>query len=264
MAGFFRRLRYRFRYRRRLFPRIPMSKTSISRSSISRASTSRQSISPTSTIPGTPTPRTLTSTIPGAPSPSIPRTSIPPQTTLSIPRPTSISGSPYENVFLVCFFAGVLLGTIIANLLYSALTNQAGYYLGLLGQSTSLGKNEKMDLFIQICRQRIIEVVIIWGVGLTAYAIPCFCLLTGGLGLSMGVVLSVMTGQKGLLGLPVFIMTIIPQIFCYVPVICLLLMWGIRRNGKFRIPALLFLLLLVITGSACETWLNPFFLGFVM
>ena len=49
-----------------------------------------------------------------------------------------------------------------------------------------------------------IEVLIAWLIGLTAYAVPCFCVLSAGFGLSVGVVLSVMTGQKGILGLPFF------------------------------------------------------------
>ena len=76
-----------------------------------------------------------------------------------------------------------------------------------------------------------------------------------------GVVLSVMTGLKGILGLPFFLARVMPQAFLYVPVWCLLLLWGIRRNGRLRIPALLMVLAFVAAGSACEVWLNPCFLG---
>ena len=41
----------------------------------------------------------------------------------------------------------------------------------------------------------------------------------------------------------------------------LLLTWGIRRNGRLRIPALLLVLAFVAAGSACEVWLNPYFLS---
>lgn len=69
-------------------------------------------------------------------------------------------------------------------------------------------------------------------------AVPCFCLLTGGFGLSVGVVLSVMTGQKGLKGLFLFAASVMPQAFFYVPVWCLLILWGIRRGERLRIFAL--------------------------
>ena len=164
------------------------------------------------------------------------------------------------NRFILFFFAGLLAGTAAANFLHASLSDQAGYYLNLLSHQSDLGRSEQLALFGDICRQRIIEVLIAWLIGLTAYAVPCFCVLSAGFGLSVGVVLSVMTGLKGILGLPFFLASVMPQAFLYVPVWCLLL-WGIRRNGRLRIPALLLVLAFVAAGSACEVWLNPFFLG---
>ena len=165
------------------------------------------------------------------------------------------------NRFILFFFAGLLAGTAAANFLHASLSDQAGYYLNLLSHQSDLGRSEQLALFGDICRQRIIEVLSAWLIGLTAYAVPCFCVLSAGFGLSVGVVLSVMTGLKGILGLPFFLASVMPQAFLYVPVWCLLLLWGIRRNGRLRIPALLLVLAFVAAGSACEVWLNPFFLG---
>ena len=165
------------------------------------------------------------------------------------------------NRFILFFFAGLLAGTAAANFLHASLSDQAGYYLNLLSHQSDLGRSEQLALLGDICRQRIIEVLIAWLIGLTAYAVPCFCVLSAGFGLSVGVVLSVMTGLKGILGLPFFLASVMPQAFLYVPVWCLLLLWGIRRNGRLRIPALLLVLAFVAAGSACEVWLNPFFLG---
>ena len=165
------------------------------------------------------------------------------------------------NRFILFFFAGLLAGTAAANFLHASLSDQAGYYLNLLSHQSNLGRTEQLALFGDICRQRMIEVLIAWLIGLTAYAVPCFCVLSAGFGLSVGVVLSVMTGQKGILGLPFFLASVMPQAFLYVPVWCLLLMWGIRRNGRLRIPALLLVLAFVAAGSACEVWLNPYFLS---
>lgn len=165
------------------------------------------------------------------------------------------------NRFILFFFAGLLAGTAAANFLYASLSDQAGYYLNLLSRQADLGRTEQLALFGDICRQRVIEVLIAWLIGLTAYAVPCFCVLSAGFGLSVGVVLSVMTGQKGILGLPFFLASVTPQAFFYVPVWCLLLMWGIRRNGRLRIPALLLVLAFAAAGSACEVWLNPIFMG---
>lgn len=165
------------------------------------------------------------------------------------------------NRFLFCFFAGLLAGTAAANLLYPSFHEQAGYYLNLLSHPPGLGKQEQMALFWAICRQRVIEVVIAWLIGLTVYSIPCFCLICGGFGLSVGVVISLMTGQKGIMGLPFFVASVMPQVLFYVPVWCLLLLWGLKRNGRLRFLALFLLLIFVAAGSACEVWLNPWFLG---
>ena len=132
------------------------------------------------------------------------------------------------NRFILFFFAGLLAGTAAANFLHASLSDQAGYYLNLLSHQSDLGRSEQLALFGDICRQRIIEVLIAWLIGLTAYAVPCFCVLSAGFGLSVGVVLSVMTGLKGILGLPFFLASVMPQAFLYVPVWCLLLLWGIK------------------------------------
>lgn len=163
--------------------------------------------------------------------------------------------------FLVCFFAGLLVGTAAANLFYPSLSDQAAYYLSLLEYNTVSGREAQLRLFGQIFRQRLIEVFIAWLIGLTAYAVPCFCLLSGGFGLSVGVVLSMMTGQKGLLGLPFFVTSVMPQAFFYVPAWCLLMLWGIRRGERLRIFALVLLLLFVAAGCASEVWLNPWFMS---
>lgn len=168
-----------------------------------------------------------------------------------------------EKKFLVCFFAGLLTGTAAANFLYSSLSSQVGYYLSLLSHHTELGREAQLALFRDIARQRIIEVLIAWLIGLTVYAVPCFCLLSAGFGLSAGVILSVMTGQKGLMGLPFFLVTMMPQALIYIPVWCMLLLWGIRRNGRLRLLALVLILALVAVGSACEVWLNPLFLELI-
>ena len=97
-----------------------------------------------------------------------------------------------------------------------------------------------------------------------AHALPLFCIFTVLAGFSMGFVLSVITVQKGLMGLPVFLMTVMPQCLCYLPVFGILLFWGVQKGRRFRIPAFLLLLLLTAAGSALEAWVNPAFLKFVL
>lgn len=168
------------------------------------------------------------------------------------------------DVFLLCFFAGLAAGTVMANFWYSSFTDEAGYYLGLLDRNVNITKDERMLLFGQVLSQRMMEVWIVWLVGMTAYALPLFCIFTVLAGFSMGFVLSVITVQKGLMGLPVFLMTVMPQCLCYLPVFGILLFWGVQKGRRFRIPAFLLLLLLTAAGSALEAWVNPAFLKFVL
>ncbi len=169
-----------------------------------------------------------------------------------------------EDRCLLCFFAGLIAGTVMANFWYPSFMEEAGYYLGLLDRNMNLDKGQRIQLFYQVLRQRGIEVGVAWLIGLTAYAVPLFCLLTAGIGFSMGFVLSVITVQKGLMGLPVFLMTVMPQGLCYIPLWSILLLWGMQKERRFRIPAFLLLLLLAALGSACEAWINPFFLKMVL
>ncbi|MEY8355316.1 stage II sporulation protein M [Lachnospiraceae bacterium 54-53] len=184
-------------------------------------------------------------------------------------RPGGVSisaarGMGPEDRYLICFFAGLVAGTILANFSYSAFAGEAAYYLGLLDSNLNLGQGERVQLFGQVLSQRMVEVWIAWLIGLTAYAVPLFCFLTAGIGFSMGFVLSVITVQKGLMGLPVFFMTVMPQTLCYLPLWSILLLWALQKGRRFKLPGFLLLLALTVAGSACEAWLNPVFLRFVL
>ncbi|WP_139348721.1 stage II sporulation protein M [Clostridium sp. Marseille-P2415] len=166
-------------------------------------------------------------------------------------------GLRLEDRCFLCFFAGLLAGTVMANFWYPSFADEAGYYLGLLDRNVNLGQGERVQLFGQVLRQRMVEVWIAWLIGMTAYSVWLFYFLTAGFGFSMGFVLSVITVQKGLMGLPVFLVTVMPQALCYLPLWCILLLWGMQKERRFRIPAFLLLLFLTAAGSACEAWINP-------
>jgi stage II sporulation protein M len=168
------------------------------------------------------------------------------------------------DIYLICFFIGLTAGTVMANFWYSSFSGEAVYYLGLLDRNVNLKSGERMQLFGQVFSQRLMEVWIIWLIGMTAYALPLFCVFMSMAGISMGFVLSVITVQKGLMGLPVFVMTVMPQSLCYLPVFGILLMLGIQKERRFRIPAFLLLLLLTAAGSGLEAWINPFFIKSVL
>ncbi|MDW2798185.1 stage II sporulation protein M [Clostridium boliviensis] len=174
------------------------------------------------------------------------------------------TGIRADDRYLVCFFIGLMAGTVIANFWYSSFENEAVYYLGLLDRSRSVSGQESIGLFAAVLRQRLIEIFIAWLIGMTAYAVILYCLLTAGLGFSMGFVMSVITVQKGLMGLPFFFMTVMPQWLCYLPLWVLILYWGVQKGKRFRSAALIFILLFSVAGSALETWINPIFVKYVL
>ena len=169
-----------------------------------------------------------------------------------------------DDRYLICFFIGLIAGTIIANFWYSSFENEAVYYLGLLNRSKSVNGQYGIGLFGAVLRQRLIQIFVAWLIGMTAYAAVLYCFLTAGLGFSMGFVMSVITVQKGLMGLPFFFMTVMPQWLCYLSLWILLLYWGVQKGKRFRVAVLFFILLLCIMGSALETWMNPVFLKYVL
>lgn len=169
-----------------------------------------------------------------------------------------------DDRYLVCFFIGLIAGTMIANFWYSSFENEAVYYLGLLSRSKSVNGQNGIGLFGEVLRQRLIQIFVAWLMGMTAYAAVLYCFMTAGLGFSMGFVMSVITVQKGLMGLPFFFMTVMPQWLCYLPLWILLLYWGVQKGKRFRVAVLFFILLLCIMGSALETWINPVFLKYVL
>lgn len=180
-----------------------------------------------------------------------------------VPMPAA-RGFRTKDHYLVCFFLGLVAGTVIANFLYPSLREQAGFYFNLLDSNLHLNKGDRLLLFEQVLKQRLVEVWIAWLVGMTAYAFFLFCLFTAGIGFGMGFVLSIITVQKGLMGLPVFLMTLLPQVLVYIPLWCLLLFWGMQKKRHFRIAAFLLCLVFTIAGSACEAWINPFFLKIML
>jgi len=137
-----------------------------------------------------------------------------------------------EDRYLLCFFAGLIAGTVMANFCYPSLLEKAVYYMSLLDRNVNLDKGERIQLFYQVLKQRGIEVWIAWLIGLTAYAVPMYCLLTAGIGFSMGFVLSIITVQKGLMGLPVFLMSVMPQGVCYLLLWSILLLWGLQNGSN--------------------------------
>lgn len=173
------------------------------------------------------------------------------------------SSISYQNRLLLFFIAGILGGTITANLLSEELKQQIGYFDTLFLSEQALNMAQKQQMWLFVLRQRCMELLGAWLLSLTVFSAVGFCGAAALVGGSVGVVLSVITAQKGLLGLVFYLGTILPQALFYIPIGLILASWAGEEKHPIRIPAILLLSLLLVVGTAAEAWLSPIVVSFI-
>ena len=168
----------------------------------------------------------------------------------------------YQDRLLMFFLAGVLGGTILANLLGGELKQQVGYFDTLFLAEQGLDLAGKQQLWLYVLRQRGMEFLGGWLLSVTVFSIPGFYLLSLLAGGSIAVVLSVITVQKGMMGLVFYLATVMPHALCYIPVALILAAWAGEEHHQLRPLGLLLLALLLLVGTASEAWLSPVLVHF--
>lgn len=163
----------------------------------------------------------------------------------------------YQDRLLIFFVAGILGGTIIANLLSGDIKQQIGYFDTLFLSEQALTMEEKKQMWYYVLRQRSLEMLGAWLLSLTVFSAAGFYSLAALVGGSIGVVLSVITVQKGLMGLIFYLGTILPHGLFYIPIWLILASWAGEDKHPVRIPAILLLTVLLVMGTAGEAWLSP-------
>lgn len=166
----------------------------------------------------------------------------------------------YPDRLVISLLIGVICGTAAANLLSSQLVSQAGFPNGYTLASVQSGQAERRELLMYVCRQREIEVLFGWIIGLTVFSAPCFYLMAAYTGAGIGLVLSVTTFQRGMMGLPCYLLTLFPQILIYLPIWICLASWAGEKSGKIRVLPLAGLMALAFGGAVLETYMNPYFI----
>lgn len=169
----------------------------------------------------------------------------------------------YHDRLLFCFIAGVIGGTVTANLLSGELQSQIGYFNTLFLSGQSLGGREQQELWYFVVKQRLLEVSGAWLVGLTVFSALGYYILAVLAGGSVALVLSVITVQKGMMGLPFYLATIVPQVFCYLPVCLVLAVWAGEDSRNIHLAGMGILVGLTVAGAVLEVYLNPLVLGFL-
>ncbi len=150
-----------------------------------------------------------------------------------------------ETIFLACFLAGILGGTIAGNMILPA---------GGISAGTAAGS---MERFLYICRQRVGEGTAGFLLGMTVCAAPCFWLLAVYLGLSVAWIIVRYTAALGMMGLPGFFLSCFPQWICYLPAWCLLIWRGLKGPSRLRLLPPAMILTLLCLGAGAEAYINP-------
>lgn len=187
-----------------------------------------------------------------------------------MPKRAGVTGG---KLFFLCFFLGILAGTVAGNLGFLQIREYReegsesleGQMFSAFGNAIAVnrpwreqaGSREK---FFYIWKQRMGEGLMAWILGLTVCAAPLFWVLAVYMGFSLGWVVVCYTARLGVLGLYGFFLSCFPQWLFYLPAWYLFIWQGLNRPARVRVlPAFLALLLFGL-GAGAESFLNPVFL----
>lgn len=166
----------------------------------------------------------------------------------------------YDDWLLACFVLGIAAGTGAA-LAFGGPVVQGGI-LGAAG-TAGLVREPGVGEFLKVWKQRALETGAGWLAGLTVCSQMLFGLLTFYGGMSVAVVMSVLTMRKGILGIAGFLCAVLPQGIVYLMVWYVLSRWAGPGPKKLHILPGLLLMLIAGAGAALEVYLGPLLSGLV-
>lgn len=166
----------------------------------------------------------------------------------------------YDDWLFLCFLLGIFSGTGAA-LAFGGPVVQ-GSILGAAGNAGQVGE-PGWNEFMALWRQRALETGIGWLVGLTVCSQMLYGFLTFYCGMSISVVLSVLTVRKGILGIVGFLGGVLPQGILYVMVWYILSRWAGPGAKRLHIVPGVLLMLMVGGGACLEIYLLPVMRGLV-
>lgn len=160
----------------------------------------------------------------------------------------------YKDWLLFCFVMGVFAGTAAA-LAFGGTVVQ----MCILGAAGNTGRSGQYGIggFLDVWKQRALEAGAGWLAGLTVCSQMLFGFLTFYAGMSLAVVLSVLTMQKGILGIGSFLLTVFPHGFIYLLVWYVLSGWSGQVRKKLHILPGMLLIAMTGAGAFLEVCLSP-------
>ena len=165
-----------------------------------------------------------------------------------------------DDWLLACFALGVLTGTGAA-LAFGGPVVQGS----ILGAAQTAGQSRctGVGIFLSVWRQRALETGAGWLAGLTVCSQLLYGVLTFYCGMSVAVVLSVLTMRKGMLGIGAFLGAVLPQGILYLMVWYVLSRWAGPGPKRLHILPGILLLLIAGAGACLEIYLIPVVWGMV-
>lgn len=108
--------------------------------------------------------------------------------------------------------------------------------------------------FFAVIKQRFFQLGAGWICSLTVYSFWLFGIFTCFWSFCLGMGIASFTAEKGFLGLPIFLRSVLPQGIFYLVVWYVLSCWSVSRQKRLRLPAVIFLMLLTVCGAAVEAY----------
>ena len=177
-----------------------------------------------------------------------------------------------RQLILYVFCGGVLLGTLLANLLPTLYLPTASGLLEELKRLLNGSSVAYAGYFGYLLRVRLVPILVIWICLFGPYGAECLCLAALWYGFCAGAVLSGAVLLYGIGGLLLFLAAILPQYVFYVLIFLQLvskydLKSRVRHGQAFslsqEIGFLLVAAVLFLTGVLLEAYLNPIILRMV-
>ncbi len=168
---------------------------------------------------------------------------------------------------IIIFIAGIIIGTILANV-------EGKNYLERIGILAPYFKNEflslginRINLLIHISVIRIVIILIITGFGFTIFNKICIDIFLLYYGFCHGFLLSIAFMMLGIMGLPFYIVTLLPHYVFYIFGIILLIIVNTNRKEislKHKLQTFTIIFLAIIGGILTETYINPLLLRYIL
>lgn len=181
----------------------------------------------------------------------------------------------FLSAFLGGFFLGIIFINLWGDIYFRNITVFSADSLMSLGEAAI----DNNALFLYLAELRGKEFLLLWLTGYTILGLPIIFLILCWLGVSAGVLLTTAIIKMRMTGILMFLATVLPQVFLYVPAV-LMTTSGIYEKGKGRWrnrrsfqdwqseKEYMFLLLsgmaCTIAGAALESYINPVLLKWVI